>query len=233
VRPVSEYIQEDFMASVKEALRARYSCRQFLDKPVPRDTIEAILDTAQLTPSWCNTQPWQIILLSGNETDRLREKLHAHAADGTPSNPDFPFPPRYEGVYRDRRKVCGVQLYQALGIGKDDRSAAGEQALENFRFFGAPHMLLITTPEDLGVYGAVDCGLYVSNFILAAREHGVDTIAQAALASYPDLLRDYFGLPAERKFVCGIAFGYGDSEHAINKYRTERADLSAVVDWRG
>jgi nitroreductase len=221
------------MASVDEALRARYSCRQFLDKPVPRKTIEAILDTAQLTPSWCNTQPWQIILLSGNETDDLREKLHSHAAGGAKSNPDFPFPPHYEGVYRDRRKVCGVQLYQALGIGKDDRAAAGQQALENFRFFGAPHVLLITTPENLGVYGAVDCGLYVSNFILAAREHGVDTIAQAALASYPDLLRDYFELPAERKFVCGIAFGYGDSEHAINRYRTERADLSAVVDWRG
>ena len=221
------------MASVEEALRTRYSCRQFLQKPVPRETIEKMLGTAQLTPSWCNTQPWKIILLSGSETDRIRDALYAHAASGALSAPDFPFPPRYEGVYRDRRKVCGVQLYQAVGIGKEDRAAAGKQALANFRFFEAPHVLLITTPGNLGVYGAVDCGLYVSNFILAAREHGVDTIAQAALASYPDLLRDYFGLPLERKFVCGIAFGYGDSEHAINTYRTERADLSDVVDWRG
>jgi nitroreductase len=221
------------MTSVEEALRTRYSCRKFLQKPVPRETIEAVLATAQLTPSWCNTQPWQIILVSGSETDRLRNKLYAHAAGGASSNPDFPFPPRYEGMYRDRRKVCGVQLYEALGIGKEDRVAAGKQALENFRFFDAPHLLLISTPENLGVYGAVDCGLYVSNFILAAREHGIDTIAQAALASYPDLLRDYFGLPPERKFVCGIAFGYGDSDHAINGYRTERAETSAVVDWRG
>ena len=221
------------MASVKDALGSRYSCRKFLEKPVPRDTIEEILKTAQLTPSWCNTQPWQIILLSGSEADRLRDKLHSHAAGGAQGNPDFPFPPRYEGVYRDRRKVCGIQLYQAVGIGKEDRAAAGEQALENFRFFGAPHVQLITTPENLGVYGAVDCGLYVSNFILAAREQGVDTIAQAALASYPDLLRDHFGLPAERKFVCGIAFGYGDGKHAINGYRTERVDLADVVDWRG
>ena len=203
------------MTSFEEALRSRYSCRQFLKKPVPRGTIEKVLGTAQLTPSWCNTQPWQVILLSGTETDRLRDTLYAHAAGG------------------DRRKVCGVQLYQAVGIGKEDRGAAGKQALENFNFFDAPHVLLITTPENLGVYGAVDCGLYVSSFILAAREHGVDTIAQAALASYPDLLRDYFQLPPERKFVCGIAFGYGDREHAINTYRTERADLSDVVDWRG
>ena len=154
------------MTSVENALRSRYSCRQYLKKAVPQETIEAILETAQLTPSWCNTQPWQVILLSGSETDLLREKLHQHASSSAKANPDFAFPPRYEGIYRDRRKVCGVQLYQALGIGKEDRMESVMQALENFRFFGAPHLLLITTSEDLGVYGAVDCGLYVSNFIL-------------------------------------------------------------------
>ena len=75
------------------------------------------------------------ILLSGTETDRLRDTLYTHAAGGAPAAPDFPFPPHYDGVYRDRRKVCGVQLYQAVGIGKEDRAAAGKQALENFHFF--------------------------------------------------------------------------------------------------
>jgi nitroreductase len=219
------------MSSVEEALRERFSCRRFLPTPVPRETIEAILRTAQLTPSWCNTQPWQIILLSGGAANELREKLYAHAKSGARANPDFAFPPQYEGIYRDRRKVCGVQLYQSLGIEKEDRAAAAEQALENFRFFEAPHVMLITTPESLGVYGAVDCGLYVSNFMLAAREHGVDAIAQAALASYPDFLREYFEVPAERKFLCGIAFGYADAAHPINTYRTERANISDVVDW--
>ena len=220
------------MVTVEKALRERFSCRRFLPKAVPRETIESILRLAQLTPSWCNTQPWQIILLSGDATERLREKLYAHAKSGARGNPDFAFPPQYEGVYRDRRKVCGVQLYQSLGIGKEDRTAAAEQALENFRFFEAPHVMLITTPESLGTYGAIDCGLYISAFMLAAREHGVDAIAQAALASYPDFLREYFQLPAERKFICGIAFGYADNEHPINSYRTERAQLEDVVDWR-
>jgi nitroreductase len=220
------------MTSVRDALRTRFSCRRFLHKPVPRDTIEGILATAQLTPSWCNTQPWEIILLSGAEADRLREQLHAHAKSGARAEPDFEFPPQYADVYRDRRKVCGVQLYQSLGIGKEDRAAAAEQALENFRFFEAPHVLFITTPQSLGVYGAIDCGLYVSSFILAAHECGVDTIAQAALASYPDWLREYFQLPAERKFVCGIAFGYADARHPVNSYRTGRANIGDVVDWR-
>lgn len=220
------------MSTVEQALRERFSCRQFLSKPVPRETIEAILRLAQLTPSWCNTQPWQLVLLSGEAANRLREKLYAHAKSGARGNPDFAFPPQYEGIYRDRRKVCGVQLYQSLGIGKEDRTAAAEQALENYRFFEAPHLMLITTPESLGVYGAIDCGLYISAFMLAAREHGVDAIAQAALARYPDLLREYFELPEERKFICGIAFGYADTAHPINSYRTERAEISDVVDFR-
>ncbi len=220
------------MSSVEDALRSRYSCRRFLARPVPRATIERVLRTAQMTPSWCNTQPWQIILLSGERADRLREKLYAHAKSGASANSNFAFPPRYEGIYRDRRKVCGVQLYQSLGISKEDRAGAAEQALENFSFFGAPHLMLITTPENLGVYGAIDCGLYVSSFMLAAREQGIDSIAQAALASYPDVLREHFGLREERKFVCGLSFGYGDKDHPVNGYRTERAELGDVVDWR-
>ena len=207
----------------------RYSCRGYLPRPVPRETIDAILAIAQKTPSWCNTQPWHVILLSGQAANLFREKMHAHAAAGPAMNPDFPFPPRYEGIYRDRRKVCGVQLYQALVISREDKAAAAEQSLENFRMFGAPHLALITTEAELGVYGAVDCGLYVSNFMLAAGSFGVATIAQAALASYPDFIRDYFDLPGNRKMVCGISFGYADESHPINQYRTERAPVADSV----
>lgn len=212
-----------------EAIRTRYSARRFMIKTVPHDTIVKILELAQCTPSWCNTQPWQVTLLSGNALERFRVSLFDHARSGPAPNPDFRFPDAYLGVYRDRRKVCGVQLYQALGIGKDDRRASHEQMLENFRMFGAPHVALITTDEALGVYGAIDCGLYAATFMYAAKSLGVDTIAQAALASYPDFLRKYFGLGLERKMVCGIAFGYADEEHPVHSYRTARAEINDVV----
>lgn len=214
---------------LEQIVSARYSCRKYLATPVPRETVDAILAVAQKTPSWCNTQPWQLVLLGGASLEKFRVAMHAHAARGEPINPDFPFPPSYGGIYRDRRKVCGVQLYQALGIGREDKAAAAEQSLENFRFFGAPHLALVTSEANLGVYGAVDCGLYVSNFMLAAGNLGVSTIAQAALASYPDFIRAYFDLPANRKMVCGIAFGYEDASHPINGYRTARAAVSDSV----
>jgi nitroreductase len=65
--------------------------------------------------------------------------------------------------------------------------------------------------------------------MLAARSLGVDTIAQAALATYPDFVREYFGLPKNRKLVCGISFGYADDKHPINQYRTERAPVADAV----
>lgn len=197
--------------------------------PVPRQTIEKILDVAQQTPSWCNTQPWQVVVVSGDPIEKFRAALYDHAAQGSSPKPDFPFPLRYDGIYRDRRKVCAVQLYQAVGIGREDKNAAAEQSLENFRFFGAPHVALITTEEDLGIYGAIDCGLYVSNFMLVAQSLGVASIAQAALASYPECIRTHFGLPPHRKVVCGISFGYADAAHPINTYRTTRSPAREIV----
>ena len=215
----------------EQVVRERYSCRSYKKTPVARETIDRILELAQQTPSWCNCQPWQVLMVNGQALEHFRSALYAHAAEKTPVQPDFPFPLRYEGLYRERRKVCGVQLYQALGIGREDKVAAAQQSLENFRFFGAPHVALITTEQDLGVYGAVDCGLYVANFMLAAQNFGVASIAQAALASYPDFIRAHFSLPPHRKFVCGISFGYAEHAHRINSYRTARAAGHEAAMW--
>lgn len=219
------------MTGIDEGIRARFSCRRFLERPLPRQTITDILDLAQQTPSWCNCQPWQVVVLAGEALQRFGDTLYSHAAQGHSPQPDFPFPPRYEGIYRERRKICGVQLYQSLEIAREDRAAAARQSLENFRFFGAPHLAMITTDAGLGVYGAVDCGLYVANFMLAARNFGVDSIAQAALASYPDLVRRELGLAADRLVVCGISFGFGDAKHPVNSYRTARASIDDTVRW--
>jgi nitroreductase len=214
---------------LEQALTTRYSARKFLPRQIEPERMEKILELAQRTASWCNVQPWQLVITRGQATDRFREAITAHVTSGAQQQPDFPFPERYEGEYRARRVRCGVQLYQSLAIGRDDRAAAKAQALENFRLFDAPHVALLTTEEALGFWGGVDCGLYVNSFMLAARSLGVDSIAQAALASYPGFVREYFGLPSNRKLVCGISFGYADNKHPINQYRTERASTAEAV----
>lgn len=217
-------------ASLEELLDGRYSCRGFLPEPVPRDTVEQILRIAQRTPSWCNTQPWQVAITSGAATERFRAAMLA-AGDREPS-PDFAWPAKYQGVYQERRRECGFALYESVGVVLGDRAASARQALENFRLFGAPHVAIVTTDASLGVYGAIDCGGWVGNFLLAARRVGVASIAQAALSSWPGVVREQLGLPDDRLVLCGISFGFEDLSHPANKFRTTRAPLESVVQWR-
>ena len=221
-------------------LNTRYSCRAFLPDALPRATIEQILAAAQRTASWCNAQPWQLTIASGASLARLRDALQAHMAAAATTataplsqpTPDLPWPREYRGVYQERRRECGWGLYEALGIAKSDREASARQAAQNFTMFGAPHVAIVTSDEALGVYGAVDCGAYVSNFMLAAHSLGVGSIAQAALASYPGVLRDVLGIGADRTIVCGISFGVADLQHPANRFRTTRADFRDSVIWQ-
>ena len=211
-------------------LKKRYSCRGFLAKPVPRATIERILAVAQRTPSWCNAQPWQAHIASGAAAERFRQALLARvqAAKGAP---DYDFPREYRGIYLERRRECGFQLYEAVGVAKGDRAASAKQGMENYRLFGAPHALVVSTDEALGVYGVLDCGAWVNNFMLAAAAEGVASIAQAALATHPQVAREFFGIGPERRIVCGMSFGYEDAAHPANRFRTRRAKQEEVAAW--
>ena len=112
-----------------------------------------------------------------------------------------------------------------------DREASARQAQLNFGFFGAPHVALITTEAVLGTYGVLDCGAYVSNFILAARSRGVASIAQAAIASRAKFLHRWFEIPEDRHVVSGISFGYEDPAHPANRFRTSRAKTEEACRW--
>jgi len=217
-------------ATLSDLMNSRYSCRGFLPKPVEREVIEKILLMSQRTASWCNSQAWQVAITEAPATDRLRKAMESEEAQAD-SAFDIPAPTEYRGVYKDRRRECGLQLYESVGVMPGDRVASAKQAQENFRFFGAPHVALITTEVALGPYGAVDCGGYVQNFMLAARSLGVASIAQAALAMKSEFLRKWFEIPDNRQVVCGISFGYEDREHPANSFRTRRAPMSEVVQW--
>jgi nitroreductase len=223
----------DDSAALERLLQRRFSCRGFLPQPVAPDIIERVLALAQRTASWCNAQPWQLVVTRGEATERFRTALfdEMQHANGEASDepPDFAWPTAYRDAYQARRRECGFGLYDAVGIAHGDRAASARQAMENFRLFGAPHVAIVTTPADLGVYGAVDCGAYVQNFMLAATSLGLGCIAQAALATRPEFIRRHFGLPAERRIVCGISFGYADPAHPANGFRTTRADWRTEV----
>jgi nitroreductase len=170
-----------------------------------------------------------VVIASGEAKEKFRKAIYAEASSGAPQDGDFEFPRQYLGVYLERRRESGFQLYNTLGIARGDKAAYARQALENYNFFGAPHVAVIHTDEALGIYGAIDCGAYVGNFMLAAQALGLGTIPQAALARHSGMIRRHFAIPDDRRVVCGISFGFADHAHKINSYRTSRARVAETV----
>ncbi|MDM8010965.1 MAG: nitroreductase [Parasphingorhabdus sp.] len=237
-------IKSDDAASAKnpaailaDLLVNRFSCRAYQDRPVERAKIEQMLEIAQLTASWCNSQPWQVIVTEGEGTERIRNALFAAATEDTKSNgmpkmdSDVSFPEAYRGIYKERQREVGWQLYESVGVEFGDRAASGKQMLENFRFFGAPHMLVVTSERELGPYGVLDCGLYIGSLLLAAQSLGIGMIPQAAIAGYGPLIRKHFNIPDNRLVVLGASFGYPDTDHPANSFRSRRAGLDDAVQW--
>jgi nitroreductase len=190
--------KQERIGVLEELLSERFSCRAFQPQNVARPTIERILNAAQKTASWCNSQPWRLEITSGAATGKFRDVMYSAASN-------------------------------AVGIPRGDKEGYAKQALQNFNFFGAPHVAIVHTDEALGVYGAIDCGGYVTSFMLAAQALGVATVPQAALAFHSEVVRKHFGLSDDRRVVCGISFGYPDRDHRANSYRTTRAGIADTV----
>ncbi|WP_176157865.1 nitroreductase family protein [Burkholderia multivorans] len=208
----------------------RSTCRAYRHTALDRELIRSIVGMAGRSASWCNVQPWQLVVTETPEsTERFRQALMQRVAAHPDNESDLPFPPSYEGIYRERRRRAGLALYSVLGIGPKDSERSAEQALRNFRLFDAPHVAIVTVPAELGPYALVDAGGFVSSFLIAAYAHGVATTPQGALARHAHFVREYFDIPDTQHMICGISFGYAEDAHPVNQFRTTRAAVDDLL----
>lgn len=219
---------------ILQAMRQRSSIRAFLDVPVERRTIEAVLEAARWAPSGVNAQPWEVVVVEGAFKKLLtRELLKARRA-GEPERPDYRiYPESWKEPYLPRRKACGLALYKALGIGKEDADRRLKAWELNYSFFGAPAGLLFFLDRDLVQGSWVDIGMFIQNVMLAALAHNLGTCPQAALAEYPDIARRVLDVPESKALVCGMSIGIPDLSAPVNSYRTAREETSVFTTWRG
>jgi nitroreductase len=212
--------------NVRDALLQRKSVRAYLDRPVGRSVIERVLDAARHAPSWANTQPWQLAVVSGKAKAALQQRLERTFRDGEPGRMDYRYyPVRWQPPHLQRRSACGLQLYAALGIKRGDKERRQEQWAANYRAFDAPVMLFCFVDATMEAGSWIDCGMFLQSLMLAALEEGLATCPQAALAEYPDIVRQALGYPDDVRLLCGMALGYKDRDHPVNSYRTPRQDV--------
>jgi nitroreductase len=213
---------------VFEALARRRSVRGFEARPVPREVLERIFGAAQRAPSWCNIQPWRVVVTSGERTRALGDII-AGAAEGGTMSADFPWPGDYPEPYGRHRKECGVALYSAMGVARGDLEGRHRAWMRNFRAFGAPHIAMVGVDRRMMPYAAIDLGCWLQSVLLAATAEGVATCAQAALATQADAVRPLLGWDEHVGVIFGIAMGYEDTSAPVNGTLTTRSPLADNV----
>lgn len=224
----------DDAETVLAAIRSRRSIRAFRDTPVPRSTVEHLLEAAARAASGNNTQPWRTYVLTGAAKERLsRAILEVRASGAADPKPEYEYyPGAWPEPYLSRRRTVGWQLYALLGIGKGDREASRAWHDRNFDFFGAPVGMIFTTDRRLGIGAYIDLGMFMQGIMTGARGFGLDTCAQAAFAAYHEVIRTELGLQPEEIVVCGMALGTADPDALPNQLTTERAALAEHVTFR-
>ena len=217
---------------VTEAIRNRKSTRAFLPKPVDKKLIKDILECARWAPSGVNSQPWQVAIVFEETKNKLANALAKCRANGESARQDYDYyPTKIEEPYLSRKKSCGKALYTALNIQKDDIKKRKEQWMKNYYSFDAPVVLYFFIDEILETGSWVDCGMFIQNVMLAARGFGLETCAQAALAEYPDIVRNILKINDTKKLICGMALGHANYQDTSYQYRTERESVETFTSW--
>ncbi|WP_206812175.1 nitroreductase family protein [Paradesulfitobacterium ferrireducens] len=67
------------------------------------------------------------------------------------------------------------------------------------------------------------------SLMLAAQEYGIDSIPAVSLVAYPEIIRRELNIPDNLMVFFGIALGYADSNHPVNKPRSLRRPVEDVV----
>jgi len=210
---------------LRALLKSRTSVRAFLPDPLSEEEIATLFALAQGAPSWCNIQPWRLSLTTGSATESIRNALLETAKSAAPK-PEIPFPSVYPTPYSDRRKECGVALYGAMDITRENKAGRYDAWLRNYAIFDAPHLLVVSRDTRLGEYATLDVGVWLGTFLLAAQSMGIHTCTMASIAAYPELLREELDIPTEETILVGVAIGRADQGKKVNSARTTRQELS-------
>jgi nitroreductase len=220
-------------AAVLAAITTRRSVRAYLETPVPRETIQTILEASARAPSGTNTQPWKVYVLTGAAKESLSAKLVAAHDDPQERARHIEeyayYPTEWVSPYIDRRRKIGWDLYGLLGIGKTDKQRMHHQHGRNYRFFDAPVGLIFTIDRVMEKGSWLDLGMFLQNIMIAARGHGLDTCPQAAFTPFHRIVTEHVGAPAEQMLVCGMALGHADPDAVENRLVTEREPVAGFA----
>jgi nitroreductase len=214
------------------AIRGRRSIRKFKSQDVPTSMITDILEEARWSPSWGNTQPWYLYVLTGKILAKFKEMNLRTMLAGVAISSDVPMPEKWPDAMKARYAELGKVVLSAQGIKREDKEARAKYYQNMISVFDAPCLILTCISRDnLVEYQMLDIGLITQTICLVAHDKGLGTCIMAAAAWYPAEIRKIAVIPDDKRIVAGIALGYPDLSFPLNNIERERAKLTEFVHW--
>ncbi|MDD2672563.1 MAG: nitroreductase [Syntrophales bacterium] len=217
---------------IADAVTGRRSIRKFKKDPIPETLIREILEQARWSPSWGNTQPWELYVITGKAMEAVKEENRRRILDGSPPCPDIPMPLEWPDRMKARYMGVGKSVLTALDIAREDKESRSRYNADMFHLFDAP--CLIVAAQDKSVssrYALIDIGLILQNICLLAHGKGLGTCIMAVSIAYPDVLRSIAKIPEDRIIVMGVVAGYPEGDSAINTFKRQRTAVDDFVSW--
>lgn len=216
---------------ILEGIKTRQSIRAFKPNPINRDVMKKILEAVSNSPSYSNTQPWEVVVVSGKKKDELSRKLLGLVRGKAPTSPDLPRPEGWPKVLEERSREHGARRLSTLGVARDDEEGREKLSLMNFEFYGAPCAVFLFIDGSLGEWSIFDMGLFTQNLILAAHSLGVGSCLQASVTNYALEIKQILGIAESKKLVICISMGYKDEKAKLNAYRSIKQKPDEFTRW--
>ena len=210
-------------------IKTRMSIRKFKPEPVPLEILKNVINTAKWSPSYKNTQPWEVVIVSGKKKEALSKILVELLEKNTKPAPDIPEPLSWPPAIEARITALMKKRSELTGVDMFSLEALRRAKLANFQFYGAPHGIFLFQDSSLTAWSIFDMGLFAQSLMLAAHAHGLGSVPQAFLTDYAQHVKQFLGIPESKRLVLGISTGYPDLASPVNKFRPERIETDEIV----
>lgn len=216
---------------VIEGIKTRKSIRAFKPDPIPKDVMKKILEAVSNSPSFTNTQPWEVLVVSGQKKDELSQIMLELLRMKAPTHNDLAKPKEWPPALEKRASEHGARRLSTLGVARDDKEGRERLSRMNFEFYGAPCAVLLFMDGSLGEWSIFDMGLFAQNLILAAHSFGVESCLQASVTDYAQEIKKFLGIAESKKLVICVSMGYPDEKAKLNTYCSIKQKPDEFTKW--
>ena len=208
----------------KGLMKDRHSARDFQKKEIPEETLKEIVRIALDSPSWCNSQPWNVYVVSGKPLEEIRKVWIAKNDEKIKGYADLQ--PVHRTEFSER---CQKNMEEEFKLIKESTKDPELQAFwrKNIECFNAPTIVYLTLHKGHSKWSCYDLGGFGMALMLAAKDLGVDSVVAYELAKYPDVIRKFVKIPENEDIAVGIALGY-ENDDIVNKFRAKKSTLEDV-----